>query len=71
MSEKEFTAEEVKQHTDKKDLYLVVHGKVYNASNFLDEHPGGEEVIIDVAGKVELTHAYLQQAWMHQTHSKM
>ena len=24
---------------------------VYDSSQFLDEHPGGEEVIIDVAGK--------------------
>lgn len=24
---KEFTAEEVKQHVEKKDLYMVIHGK--------------------------------------------
>lgn len=64
---KEFTAEEVKAHTNKDDLYLVIHGKgrqtssrfsacgltilVYDSSKFLDEHPGGEEVIIDVAGE--------------------
>jgi cytochrome b involved in lipid metabolism len=47
---KVFTAEEVKQHTAKDDIYIVVHNKVYDCTKFLDEHPGGEEVMIDVAG---------------------
>ncbi|KAK1816751.1 hypothetical protein LTR12_008792 [Friedmanniomyces endolithicus] len=52
MSEtKELTYAEVSEHTSKKDLYLVVHDKVYNCSSFVDEHPGGEEVTIDVGGQ--------------------
>lgn len=40
MSEtKEFTYEEVSSHNTKKDLYLVIHDKVYNSSSFVDEHP--------------------------------
>ncbi len=40
MSEtKELTYAEVSEHTSKKDLYLVVHDKVYNCSSFVDEHP--------------------------------
>ncbi|ORY81410.1 cytochrome b5-like heme/steroid binding domain-containing protein, partial [Protomyces lactucae-debilis] len=50
MSQKEYTAEEVKQHVTKDDLFIVVHSKVYDCTKFLDEHPGGEEVMIDVAG---------------------
>ena len=54
------------KHGDKKDLYVVIHDKgnapkvtleviltivsVYDATNFLDEHPGGEEVLLDMAG---------------------
>ena len=38
-AEKEFTYSDVSEHTTKKDLYLVVHDKVYNASSFVDEHP--------------------------------
>ncbi|KAJ5595183.1 uncharacterized protein N7459_001391 [Penicillium hispanicum] len=52
MSEsKEFTLQEVTAHNTKKDLYMVVHNKVYDCSSFVDEHPGGEEVLLDVAGQ--------------------
>jgi cytochrome b involved in lipid metabolism len=50
-AEKEFTYAEVAEHTSKKDIYIVVHDVVYDASNFVDEHPGGEEVLTDVAGQ--------------------
>lgn len=36
---KEFTYKEVAEHTGKKDLFIVVHDEVYNASSFVDEHP--------------------------------
>ncbi|CAF9937279.1 hypothetical protein IMSHALPRED_011085 [Imshaugia aleurites] len=52
MSEtKELTYADVKSHSGKKDLYVVVHGKVYDATKFVDEHPGGEEVLLDVGGQ--------------------
>jgi len=47
----ELTFAEVSKHSSKKDLYLVIHDKVYNASSFVDEHPGGEEVLLDVGGQ--------------------
>ncbi|KAI7173241.1 hypothetical protein KC316_g9178, partial [Hortaea werneckii] len=48
---KELTYSDVSEHTSKKDLYMVIHDKVYNASSFVDEHPGGEEVLLDVGGQ--------------------
>lgn len=36
---KELTYSDVAEHNTKKDLYVVVHDKVYNASSFVDEHP--------------------------------
>ena len=40
MSEtKEFTYSDVSEHTSKKDIYMVIHDKVYNTSSFVDEHP--------------------------------
>ncbi|MCJ1273259.1 hypothetical protein MMC21_001049 [Puttea exsequens] len=52
MSEtKELTYKEVESHSGKKDLYVVVHDKVYDATSFVDEHPGGEEVLLDVGGQ--------------------
>ncbi|KAK7750767.1 hypothetical protein SLS62_007319 [Diatrype stigma] len=50
-SEKEFTFQDIAEHNTKKDLFLVVHDKVYDATKFVDEHPGGEEVMLDVGGQ--------------------
>ncbi|KAH8921647.1 cytochrome b5 [Atractiella rhizophila] len=52
MSEgKVFTFEEVAAHKTKDDLHLLIHGKVYNIAKFLDEHPGGDEVLLGEAGR--------------------
>ncbi|KAF7591818.1 hypothetical protein BBP40_001089 [Aspergillus hancockii] len=52
MSEtKELTFSEVSEHNTKKDLYMIVHDKVYDCTSFVDEHPGGEEVLLDVGGQ--------------------
>ncbi|KAK5124869.1 hypothetical protein LTR85_001059 [Meristemomyces frigidus] len=51
MADKEFTYSDVSEHTSKKDIYLVIHDKVYNTTSFVDEHPGGEEVLLDVGGQ--------------------
>ncbi|KAJ5349041.1 hypothetical protein MYU51_011831 [Penicillium brevicompactum] len=52
MSEiKDLTFQEIAKHNTKKDLYLIVHDKVYDCTSFVDEHPGGEEVLLDVGGQ--------------------
>ncbi|KAE8383484.1 cytochrome b5-like heme/steroid binding domain-containing protein [Aspergillus bertholletiae] len=45
------TRTEIAQHKTKTDLWFIVHDKVYDATKFLDEHPGGEDVLLDVAGQ--------------------
>lgn len=37
---KVFTLEECKAHRTEKDCWLIIHGKVYDVTEFLDEHPG-------------------------------
>lgn len=37
---KAYTLEELKEHTTESDCWLAIHGKVYNVTDFLDEHPG-------------------------------
>ncbi|KAF9103374.1 hypothetical protein BGX27_010607 [Mortierella sp. AM989] len=52
MSEKKvFTNADLADHCSRKSLYLAIEGKVYDCTDFIDEHPGGEEVLIDEAGK--------------------
>lgn len=36
-TEKSFTYEELKGLTDKKDLHMLIHGKVYAITKFMDE----------------------------------
>ncbi|KAI1498099.1 cytochrome b5 [Biscogniauxia marginata] len=51
MADKVYTYSDVAEHNTKKDLFLVIHDKVYNTTKFIDEHPGGEEVLLDVGGQ--------------------
>lgn len=46
---------EVAAHNTREDLWMVIEGKVYDVTKFLDEHPGGEEVMIEQGGKLITT----------------
>ncbi|TXG63076.1 hypothetical protein EZV62_010070 [Acer yangbiense] len=43
--------EDVKKHNHKTDCWLIISGKVYDVTPFLDDHPGGDEAMINVTGK--------------------
>ncbi|CAL1367301.1 unnamed protein product [Linum trigynum] len=43
--------EEVSRHNRDKDCWLVISGKVYDVSSFMEDHPGGEEVFLSATGK--------------------
>ncbi|KAG5586754.1 hypothetical protein H5410_047188 [Solanum commersonii] len=47
---KAYTLAEVSQHNSAKDCWLVISGKVYDVTKFLDDHPGGDEVLISSTG---------------------
>ncbi|RDA91525.1 hypothetical protein CP533_4364 [Ophiocordyceps camponoti-saundersi (nom. inval.)] len=49
--EKEFTMEEVAKHNKKEDLWVVVKGVVMDLSDWLDEHPGGPQAIMNFMGR--------------------
>lgn len=43
--------DEVGKHNQKSDCWVIVHGKVYDVTSFLDQHPGGSAIILKYAGK--------------------
>ncbi|KAK4553809.1 hypothetical protein LTR86_008984 [Recurvomyces mirabilis] len=49
---KQFTREEIEKHNSENDCWLVVDGKVYDATSVLAWHPGGKAAIVGHAGQV-------------------
>ncbi|TIA91284.1 hypothetical protein E3P99_01144 [Wallemia hederae] len=45
------TTEQVAQHNTRESCWIIVHGKVYDVTEFLPEHPGGSRIILKYAGK--------------------
>ena len=42
---------EVANHNNKDDCWVIVHGKAYDVTEFMPEHPGGPKIILKYAGK--------------------
>lgn len=43
---------EVSKHASAEDAWIIIGGKVLNVSPWLHEHPGGDVVLLDLAGKL-------------------
>ncbi|CCA72275.1 probable CYB2-L-lactate dehydrogenase (cytochrome b2) [Serendipita indica DSM 11827] len=45
------SAETVAAHNTRESCWIIVHGNVYDVTDFLDDHPGGSNIILKYAGK--------------------
>ncbi|PFH58278.1 hypothetical protein XA68_13925 [Ophiocordyceps unilateralis] len=46
----EYDAKQIAEHNKPEDAWLIIHGKVYDLSNYMKDHPGGPEIINETAG---------------------
>jgi cytochrome-b5 reductase len=46
-----YTLEDVKKHSTDKDAWIVINGKIYDVTKYLDYHPGGKEKLMLGVGK--------------------
>ncbi|KAJ7121938.1 cytochrome b5-like heme/steroid binding domain-containing protein [Mycena filopes] len=50
-ADKVITLAELKEHNTKDKAWVLLHGKVYDATAFAEEHPGGDDTIWSIAGQ--------------------
>ncbi|XP_030937070.1 cytochrome b5 [Quercus lobata] len=48
---KVYTLAQVSEHNTPKDCWLVIEGRVFDVTKFLEDHPGGDEVLLSATGK--------------------
>ncbi|KAE8076259.1 hypothetical protein FH972_014922 [Carpinus fangiana] len=48
---KVFNLSQVSEHNTREDCWLIINGKVYDVTKFLEDHPGGDEVLLSGTGK--------------------
>ncbi|OAA48844.1 Riboflavin synthase-like beta-barrel [Beauveria brongniartii RCEF 3172] len=46
----EYDSRTVAEHKVAKDAWMTIHGKVYDVTKYLEDHPGGAEVLAEAAG---------------------
>ncbi|KAK6122779.1 hypothetical protein DH2020_019707 [Rehmannia glutinosa] len=46
-----FTYSDVSAHNTSEDCWVIINGKVYDVTSYLNDHPGGDEVVLGQAGK--------------------
>lgn len=49
--EQKYTLSEVQQHASLDDCWMVIFDKVYNITDFVYEHPGGDYILLEYAGR--------------------
>ena len=55
--ERQITQKELAQHNTSKDIWIAIAGLVFNVTKFLEDHPGGDDILLVLAGR-DATHDF-------------
>ena len=55
---KTYTKEEIAQHNQEGDCWLIIEGKVYDVSPYMSKHPGGSDIMIANSNGEDASEAY-------------
>ncbi|CAG4972502.1 cytochrome b5-like [Colias croceus] len=72
MSPKLFTRKQIEERDRKDNAAIIIDNVVYDVTNFLEDHPGGIEVLLNNAGKDasrcfhDVGHSEDAKAWREQ-----
>eukprot|EP01083_Nonionella_stella_P253023 871092_1 len=47
----EYTWDEIRKHNQEEDLWVVLYNRIYNVTDFQIDHPGGPDVLQDIAAQ--------------------
>lgn len=47
----QYSLKEISKHTTSDSCWVIYQNKVYNVTEFIQDHPGGDDLILDYAGK--------------------
>lgn len=48
---RQYSRQEVEAHNSPQDAFIIIDNIVYDVTSFLQDHPGGAEVLLDNAGR--------------------
>ena len=52
-----YTVDEVSEHDNEDDCWIIINDKVYDVTPYIDSHPGGKGLVEKTAGK-DATNAF-------------
>jgi cytochrome b involved in lipid metabolism len=50
MAQRVLSTDEIARHATLNDCWVILHGKVYDVTKFVGDHPGGPMLIVENAG---------------------